>query len=162
MSELNFREVWVVYWINSFGITSNVYLKILGNNPVGKYCSPGCPNGVFLQLSQTSPKDPLWPSWWCPDLTSLRCPDLTSWGRPGMTSRGRRNLTFKGRSWEVDSGRPLEDLWSTPKLRHPKISFNFSLRTYSIDQIYLKACQHSRCIENPVKLLRLSISREIS
>ena len=34
--------------------------------------------------------------------------------------------------------------------------FNNSLRTYSIDQIYLKAFQHSRCIENPVKLLRQS------
>ena len=30
-----------------------------------------------------------------------------------MTSRGRLNLAFKGRPWEVDSGRPLEDLEST-------------------------------------------------
>ena len=40
-------------------------------------------------------------------------PNLTSWIRPERTSRERPNLMFKGRHWEVDSGRPLEDLKST-------------------------------------------------
>ena len=127
------------------------------------------PRASSSNFPRTSPKDPVWPFWWCPNLTSLGCPHLKSWGRPGMKSRGRRNLTFKGRSWEVDLGRP-QDVFKTsprgsskhPQTSDPKISFNFSLRTYSIDQIYLKAFQHSRCIENPVKLLRLSISCEIS
>ena len=44
----------------------------------------------------------------------------------------------------------------------PWISLYFSFGTYSIDQMYLKAIQHSRCIENPVKLLRWSIFCKIS
>ena len=64
-------------------------------------------------VPRTSPIDPIWSSWGRPDLTSRGRPNLTSWGRPEMTSRGRLNLTFKGRPWEVDSGRPLEDLQST-------------------------------------------------
>ena len=40
--------------------------------------------------------------------------------------------------------------------------FNFSFRTYSVDQIYLKIFQYSRCIENRVKLLRWSIFCKIS
>ena len=80
-----------------------------------------------------------------------------------MTPRGRPNLTFKGRPWEVDSGRPQDVLTtssrgnSSLKLGCPKIYQNFFFRTYSIDQIYLKAFQHSRCIENPVRLLRWCI-----
>ena len=54
------------------------------------------------------------------------------------------------------SGRPLEDLQSTQTWM-PKIFFSFSFRTCLIDQIYLKAFQHTRCIENPVKLLWWSI-----
>ena len=38
------------------------------------------------------------------------------------------------------------------KLGCPNIFFNFSFRTYLIDQTYLKALQYSRCIENPLKL----------
>ena len=56
-------------------------------------------------VPRTSPKGPIWPS--------RGRPDLTSGGRPNLTSRGRLNLTFKWRSWEVDSGRPLEDPEST-------------------------------------------------
>ena len=40
--------------------------------------------------------------------------------------------------------------------------FNCSFRAYSIDQIYLKAFQHSRCCENPMKLLRCSNFCKIS
>ena len=43
----------------------------------------------------------------------------------------------------------------------PKISFKFSFRTYSINQIYLKAFQQSRLIENPFKLLRWSLSAKL-
>ena len=88
-------------------------------------------------------------------------PNLTPWGRTEMTSRGRPNLTFKGRPWEADSERPLEDRQSTRTWMCQNL-FNFSFRTYSIDQIYLKAFQHSRCIENPVKHLRWSIFCKIS
>ena len=51
--------------------------------------------------------------WGRPNLTSRWCPNLTSRGRPEMMSRGRPNLTFNRRPWEVDLGRPLEDLQST-------------------------------------------------
>ena len=88
-------------------------------------------------VPKTSPIDPIWPS--------RGRPNLTSRGRPEMTSRGNLNLTFKGRPWEVDSGRPqdvqgtfsersLEDLQSTQTWMS-KFIFNFSFRTYSIDQI---------------------------
>ena len=59
------------------------------------------------------------------------------------------------------SGHPLEDLQST-QTWISQIFFNFSFRTDSIDQIYLKAFQCSRCIENPMKLLRWSIFCKIS
>ena len=92
-------------------------------------------------------------------------PDLTSRGRPNLSSRGRRNLMFKGRTWEVDSRRPQDvlsmSLKGTSEYSNLDISF-FSFRTYSIDQIYLKAFQHSRCIENPKILLRWSIFSKIS
>ena len=99
---------------------------------------------------KTSPKDPIWPSR----------------GRPTVTSWGRPNLTFKGHPWEVDLGLPRDVLRTSP--RRPSehsnldvpIFVNFYFRTYSIDQIYLKSFQHSRCIENPVKLLRWSIFRK--
>ena len=81
-----------------------------------------------------------------------------------MTSRGRLNLTFKGRHWEIDSGRPRDVLRTSLRgfseysnLDVAEFFCNFSFRTYSTDQIYLEAFQHSRCIENPVKLLRWSI-----
>ena len=40
--------------------------------------------------------------------------------------------------------------------------FNFFSGTYLIDQIYLKAIQLSRCIKNPVELLRWCIFCKIS
>ena len=60
-------------------------------------------------------------------------------------------------------GRPKDVLRTSPrglrvlKLEFPKFVFNFSFRNYSIDQIFLKAFQHSKYIEKPVKLLRWSI-----
>ena len=68
-------------------------------------------------VPRTYPKDPIWPS--------RRCPNLTSWGRPEMTSRGRLNLTFKGRSWEVDSGRPQNVLRTSS--RRPSEYSNFDV-----------------------------------
>ena len=111
------------------------------------------PRTSHSSVSRTCPKDPIWPSW--------GRPNLTSWGRPRMTSRGRPNLTFKGRPWEFDSGRHLDDLESTQTWMS-QIFFNFSFRNYSIDQIYLNAFQHSRCIGNSAKLLRWSIFCKIS
>ena len=117
-------------------------------------------------VPKTSPKDPIWPS--------LGRPNLTSWGRPKMTSRGRSDLTFNGRLWEVDSGRSQDVLRTS--LRGPSKHSNFDvpkcLPKYS--KIFfqnfmdwpnlsnLKAFQHSRCIENPVKLLRWNIFCETS
>ena len=81
-----------------------------------------------------------------------------------MTARRRPNLKFKGRPRGVDSGRPQDVLRTSLKgfseylnLDVAALFCNFSFRTYSTDQIYLKAFQHSRCIENPVKLIRWSI-----
>ena len=81
-----------------------------------------------------------------------------------MTARRRPNFKFKGRPRGVDSGRPQVVLRTSFKgfseylnLDVAVLFCNFSFRTYSTDQIYLKAFQHSRCIENPVKLLRWSI-----
>ena len=90
------------------------YILYTGN-PAGKYCSPGRPEDVPPNVPRTSPKDPIWPSRGCPDLTSRGRPNLTSWGRPEMTSRGRLNLTFKGHPWEVDSGRPQNVLRTSPR-----------------------------------------------
>ena len=93
------------------------------------------------------PKDPIWPSW------------------------RRPNLTFKGRPWEIGSECPQDVLRTSSrgfklrvlKLACPSTFFvNFSYKIYSIDQIYLKAFQHSRCTENPVKLLRWRIFCKIS
>ena len=96
---------------------------------------------------RTSPKYPIW--------ASGERPNLTSWERPEMTSRGRSNLMFKGLT-----GRLIRDILSTFSGCHlqsthtwmPQHFFNFSFRTYSIDQIYLKALQYSGFIENPMKL----------
>ena len=104
-------------------------------------------------IHRRSPKGPTWPSRGHPDLTSRERPNLTFWVRP--------NLTFKGRPWEVDLGRPLEDLQSAQTWMFQHF-WDSSFRTYSIDQIYLKAFRHSRCCENPVKLQRWSIFCNIS
>ena len=102
---------------------------------------------------RTSPKDPIWPS--------RRRPNLTSWGRLETTSRGRPNLTFKGRPQNVLRTSPRRPSGYSD-LDVPKFFFNFCFRTYSIDQIYLKAFQHSRYIENPANLLRWRIFCKIS
>ena len=95
------------------------------------------------------------------DVTSRGRTNLTSWGCPEITYRGRLNLTFKGRPWEIDSGNLQDVLRTFPRgsseysnLDVPTFFFNFSFKTYSIDQIYVKALQYSSCIENPVKLPR--------
>ena len=84
-------------------------------------------------------------------------------GRPPSTSPGRPLRILFDHPGDVPIWRPADVLiWRSRdvpdrtfrvlKLGCPNIFFNFSFRTYSIDQIYLKAFQHSRCIENPVKL----------
>ena len=86
-----------------------------------------------------------------------------------MMYTGRLNLTFKGRPWEVDSGCPQDVLRTSTRgpseysnYDVPEKILTFLLELYSIDQIYLKAFQHSSCVENPVKLLRWSIFSKIS
>ena len=59
------------------------------------------------------------------------------------------------------SGLPLKDLPSAQTWMFQHF-FKLFFQTYSIDQIYLKAFQYSRCIENPVKLLRWSMFCKIS
>ena len=120
-------------------------------------------------VTRTSPKDPIWPSRGGADLTSWGRLNLTFWGRPEMMSKGCPNLTFQGHPWEVDSRCPQDVLRTFPRgssvysnLDVPTVFFNFFFRTYSIDQIYLKAFQRSRCINNAVKLLRWSIFCKIS
>ena len=140
---------------------------------VRKYWSPGCSEDDPLQRPRTSPKDPVWSSQGRHNLTFRGRPGLTSCGRPDLTPRGHPNLASKGRPWEFDSGRPkdvlgtshtgpsnlLDDVGSS--VGFPQISLYFSFESYSIDQIYPKVIQHSRCIWNPVKLLRWSFFCEI-
>ena len=124
--------------------------RIIGTQPAN-IGPQDVPRTSPSKVPRTSPKDTIWPFRGRPDLTSRRRPNLTSWGRS--------NLTFKGRPWEVlrTSPRgPCTQTWMSQKF------FNFSFRTCLIDQIYLKAFQHSRCIENPVKLLRWNIFCKIS
>ena len=96
--------------------------------------------------------------------TSQRCPNLTSWRRAEMTPGD----VLIWRSWEIDSGCPQDDLVTSPRgpleysNLHAQFFLIFLFRTYLIDQVYLKAFQHSRCIKNPVKLLIWSISCKIS
>ena len=107
------------------------------------------------------------PIWHPGDVSIWRPKDVPIW-HPEMTSMGRLNLTFQGRPWEVDSGRPQDVLRTSPRgpSEYSNLDIqkfvNFSFRTYSIDQIYLKTFHHSRCNENPVKLLRWSIFSKIS
>ena len=121
------------------------------------------PRTSSSNFPRTSPKYPFWPFWGCPNLTFWGRPNLTFWGRPEKISRGRSNLMFNERPWDVDSGPPQNVLKTSPR-RSTEYSnfFNFSFRIYSIDQIYLRAFQHSNCIENPVKLLIWSIFCKIS
>ena len=126
--------------------------------PAGKYWSPGHPEDV--------PKDPIWPSGdmpiWRPGEVLTSCPgDVLKWRPEDVLIWHSRDVPGK-LIWDVPrtfSGRPLGDLQSAQTCMSQHF---FSSRTYSIDQIYLKTFQHSRCIENPVKLLRWRISRKIS
>ena len=115
--------------------------------------SPGRPQKFLFDVSLPHPKGvpefPILPS-------QRRRGDVLIW-RPGDA--------LIWRSWYV-SGRLIQDVPRTfsgcPKLGCPKIYFNHSFRIYSIHQIYLKAFQHSRCTEKPVKLLNCSIFCEIN
>ena len=119
------------------------------NISTAKYWSPGCLEDVPLQLPQDIPLRSY--------LTVQGTPQSDVWGRSEMTSKGLAKLTFKGRHWEIDLVRSQDVLRTSTKRTFRVLKLDFSFRTYSIDQIYLKAFQHSRCNENPVKLLRWSI-----
>ena len=128
--------------------------------PVFTLCRPS----RQILVPRTPPEDPVWPSQGRPYLTFQGRPNLTCWGSLEMTSRVSPNLTFKGRPWEVDSGRSQDVVRTSPRgpLEYSNLNvpnfvfvFNFSFRTYSIDQIYLNAFEHSRCVKNPVKLLSI-------
>ena len=120
------------------------------------------------KVLRTSLKDAIWPSRGRPDLTSRGRPnrrpdDVLKW-RPGNILIWRSRDVSGRLIREVTRtllGRPLEDLQNSQTWMS-QLCFNFSFRTYSIDQIYLKVFQHSRCIENPVKLLRWTIFCKIS
>ena len=118
-------------------------------------------------VPRTSRKYPIWPSRGRPDLTSQGRPNLTSWGRPEMTSKARLNLAFKGRRWEVDLGRPQYVLRTSPRgpWEYSNLDSKFFLKFF-FQNLFgwpnLKAFQHWRCIENPVKLLRWSVFYKIS
>ena len=73
----------------------------------GKYWSPERPEDYPSSVPRTFPKDPIWPSWGRPNLTSC--------GPPEMTSRGRPNLMFKWRPWEINSGCPQDVLRTFPR-----------------------------------------------
>ena len=100
-------------------------MNLLSQYPASKYWSLRRIEDVPSNVLRASPKDPIWPSWGHPDLTSQVRPNLTSWGRPEMTPRGSLNRTFKGRPWEVDSGFPLEDLQTTQTWISEKKKLNF-------------------------------------
>ena len=76
--------------------------------------------------------------------------DVLIWCSRDVPGRSIQDVprTFSGRSIE-DSNLEYSN-FDVPAF----FFFNFSSRTFSINQIYLKSFQHSRCIENPVKLLR--------
>ena len=98
--------------------------------------------GRLLKILFHRPRDV--PIWSCGHVPIWRPRDVLIWCSRDTPGRLIRDVprTF--------TGRPLEDLQSTQTWMSQKFSF----RTNSIDQIYLKAFQHSRCIKNPVRLLR--------
>ena len=91
----------------------NVFLQISRQSQPANIGPQDIPRTSSSNIPRTSPKDPIWPFWVRPNLTSWGHPNLTFWEHPEMMSRGRLNLTFKGHRWEDDLGRPLEDLQST-------------------------------------------------
>ena len=115
--------------------------------------SPPTSPGRSLKILFGCPRDVL--SWRLRNIVNWRLGDFLIWRSSDVTGRLIRDIprTF--------SGRPLEDLQST-QIWMSQNFFNFSFRTYSIGQIYIKAFQHSRCIENSVKLLKWNFFCEIS
>ena len=146
----------MIFWPAPFATfsASTIEVGIVEGSQPANIFSQDVPRTSLSNVPRTSPIDPIWPS--------RGRPDLTSWSRPEITSRGRLNLTFKGRPWEVDLGRP-NDVLRTSRRRSSKYVFGTMWKLIrSIDQIYLKTIQHSRCTENTVALLKWSIFREIS
>ena len=95
------------------------------------------------------------PIWRPRDVLKWRPGDFLIWRSRDVLGRLIRDVpgTF--------SGHALEDLQCTQTWMSQTF-FNYFFRTYSIDQIYLKAFQHSRCTENPVKIQRWSIFSKIN
>ena len=89
----------------------------------------------------------IWRPW---DVLKWRPGDVLIWCSRDVPGRSIQDVprTFLGRSIE-DSNLEYSN-FDVPAF----FLFNFSSRTFSINQIYLKSFQHSRCIENPVNLLR--------
>ena len=118
------------------------------------------PRTVPSSVSRTSTKDPI-----------CHCVDVRNW-RPGEVLIWSFEDALKWHPEDALIWRSRNLPWRTFKARIsdyvglsvgcPKICFNFSFQTYSVDQIYLKAIQHSRCTENPIELLRWSLFCEIS
>ena len=115
--------------------------------------SPGRPLKILFDVPIWRPREVLtWRPW---IVLNWRLRDVLIWRSMDVPARLIRDVS------KLFSGRPLEDLqsiWTWMFL----LFFNCSFRTYSIDQIYLKAFQHSRCFENPMKLLRCSNFCKIS
>ena len=106
-------------------------------------------------VPRTSPKDPIWPSrgrpnWRPRNVLKWRPGDVLIWRSRDVPGRLTRDVhrTF--------SGRHLEELESTQAWMSKSFFQNL------FDWTNVKAFQHSRCIDNPVKLLRWSIFCEIS
>ena len=106
-----------------------IHITLLAN--IGPCDFPGTSTS---NVPRAFSKDPIWLSQGRLDLKSRGSPNLTSWGSLKMTSRGHPDLTLKGCPLEVSSGSP-QDVVRTIFF----FFFDFSFRTYSIDQIYLKA-----------------------
>ena len=131
--------------------------------PAGKYWSPGTllPTSSGLPLKILFDRRGDIPIWRPREVSIWRPGDVLKW-RPGdvliWLSRDVRGRLIR----EVPktfSGRPLEDLESTQTW----MSNFFKLFFQNLfDWPNLKAFQHSRCIENLVKLLRWSIFCKIS
>ena len=95
------------------------------------------------------------------DVTIWRPGDVPIW-RPGDVLIWRSRDVPGRLIWDVPrtfKGRPLEDLESTQTWVSKFFKLFFQNLFYWLN---LKAFQHSRCIENPVKLLRWSIFCKIS
>ena len=117
--------------------TKEITKKICGNTQPENIGPQDVPSKSPYNDSRMSPKYLIWQSWVVP-----------IW-RPGDALKWRPWEVVFWRSRDVP-GRLIQDV-------PYRFKFKFSFRTYSIDQIYLKALQRSRCTENTVKLLRWSV-----